>query len=244
MSQRIEILGSPVDVLTMQSAVDEIGRRVQSRQTTQVVTANAEILYEAARNPSLFLVLHDAGLVTADGMGPVLASRLLGQPLPERVAGYDLMHELADQGQRAGWRFYLLGARPEVVQAAATQLQQLYPGMVIAGYRDGYFTPEQVPLVLHSIRESKADILFAAMGAPKQDLWLHQHLAASGATVGIGIGGSFDTLLGGPSARAPHWMQRAGLEWLHRLWRQPSRFWRMLALPKFVWAVLLQKWGW
>lgn len=242
MSQRIEILGSPVDVLTMQSAVDEIARRIEIKQTSQVVTANAEILYAALRDPRLFLALHDAGLVTADGMGTVLASRLLGQPLPERVAGYDLMHELADQGQRAGWRFFLLGAKQEVVHAAATQLQQLYPGMIIAGYRDGYFTPEQLPLVLHSIKESKSDILLVAMGAPKQDLWLHQHLVASGAAVGIGIGGSFD-ILAGTAERAPLWMQRAGLEWLFRLWRQPARLLRMMALPKFVWAVLWQRLG-
>ncbi len=240
MNEKVEILGSPVDVLTMQSTVQQIADSIAERQTCQVVTANAEILYAAWRDPQLFLVLHDAQLVTADGMGVVLASRLLGQSLPERVAGYDLMHELAAYGQRLGWRIYLLGASPEVVRDAATKLQQLYPGIVIAGYRDGYFRSDQLTMVLHDIKQSQADILLAAMGAPKQDLWLHQHLAASGAAVGIGVGGSFD-ILAGKVERAPVWMQRAGLEWLFRLWKQPGRFWRMLVLPKFIWAVLWQR---
>ncbi|MGI6358002.1 MAG: WecB/TagA/CpsF family glycosyltransferase [Bacillota bacterium] len=241
MSDKIEVLGSSVDALTMRSAVSRIAASIAERRTCQVVTANAEILYTAWRDPKLFLVLHDADLVTADGMGVVLASRLLGKPLPERVAGVDLVHELADYGQRASWRFYLLGARPQVVQAAATRLQQLYPGIVIAGYRDGYFTADQLPMVLHDIKQSKADILLVAMGAPKQDLWLHQHLAGSGVPVGIGVGGTFD-ILAGTAERAPLWMQRSSLEWLFRLWKQPGRFWRMLVLPKFIWAVLWQKW--
>lgn len=240
MTDRIDILGNPVDVLTMQAAVDLIAEKIKAKQVCQVVTANAEILYAAERDPSLFLVLHDAGVVTADGMGVVLASRLIGQPLPERVAGYDLLHELANRGQRAGWRFFLLGAKPEVVQAAAVRLQQLYPGMIIAGHHDGYFSSDQVHSVLHSIKESKPDILLVAMGAPKQDKWLHDYLDASGALIGIGVGGSLD-ILAGTAKRAPAWMQGAGLEWLFRLWKQPARFWRMLALPKFIWAVIWRR---
>lgn len=242
MRERIDILGTQVDVLTMQSAVELIAEKIKARQICQVVTANAEVLYAAEHDPSLFLALHDAGMVTADGMGVVLASRLIGHPLPARVAGYDLLHELANRGQRTGWKFFLLGAKPGVVQAAATHLQELYPGMIIAGYHDGYFTPDQMHLLLHSIKESKADILLVAMGAPKQDKWLHDHLSASGALVGIGVGGSLD-ILAGTAQRAPVWMQRAGLEWLFRLWKQPSRFWRMLALPKFIWAVLWRRWA-
>jgi N-acetylglucosaminyldiphosphoundecaprenol N-acetyl-beta-D-mannosaminyltransferase len=230
-----------VDVLTMDSAVEQIAACIKERRTCQVVTANSEIIYAAAHDPGLFLVLHDAGLVTADGMGVVLASRLMGQPLAERVAGYDLMHELAARAERAGWRFFLLGAKPEVVAGAARRLRQLYPAISIAGYHDGYFSSERNDLVLDEIKQSKADILLVAMGAPKQDMWLHEHLAATGVPIGIGIGGSLD-ILAGTAQRAPLWMQRAGLEWLFRLTKEPKRFWRMLAIPKFIWAVLWQKW--
>lgn len=242
MTERIEILGSPVDVLTMESAVERLADRIRDREVCQVVTANSEILYAAAHDPALFLVLHDAGLVTADGMGTVLASRLIGQPLPQRVAGYDLMHELAARAERTGWRFFLLGAKPEVLQAAVARLRELYPAIVIAGQQDGYFSPERNGLVVNAIKESKADILLVAMGAPKQDKWLHEYLGQTGAIVGIGIGGSFD-ILAGTAERAPLWMQRAGLEWLFRLSREPKRFWRMLSLPKFIWSVLWQKWA-
>lgn len=241
MAERIEILGSPVDVLTMASALEIIEGKIKARQCCQVVTANSEILYAAEHDPALFLVLHDAGMVTADGMGVVLASRLVGQPLPERVAGYDLMHALAARAERTGWRFFLLGAKPQVVQAAAARLREMYPAITIAGYHDGYFAADQTDLLLSSIRDSKVDIVLVALGAPKADKWLHEHLSASGAPIGIGVGGSFD-ILAGTAERAPLWMQRAGLEWLFRLWKQPSRFWRMLALPKFIWAVLWQKW--
>ena len=127
MTERIDILGCPVDVLTMETTVEKIAAAIAEQRKCQVVTANAEILYLAQHDPDLFLVLHDAGLVTADGMGVVWASRMLEHPLPERVAGCDLIHALAAYGQRAGWRFYILGAQPEVLATAIERLQTLYP---------------------------------------------------------------------------------------------------------------------
>lgn len=240
MKARIDILGCPVDVLTMELALERISECIAQQQHCQVVTANAEILYAAQHDPGLFLTLHDAELVTADGMGVLLAGRILRQPLPERVAGVDLVHSLALHGVRAGWRFYLLGAKPEVLTAAKERLETLYPGLQVVGSHDGYFGPEENATVIDSIRASKPDILLVAMGAPKQDKWLHDHLAKCGAAVGIGVGGTFD-ILAGSVQRAPLWMQRFGLEWLFRLWQQPSRWRRTLLLPKFVWAVLWQR---
>lgn len=240
MKQRIDILGCPVDVLTMATAVERISQCIAQEQPCQVVTANAEILYAAHSDPGLFLTLHDAALVTADGMGVLLAARILGQSLPERVAGVDLVHSLAQQGERAGWRFYLLGAKPEVLAAAQEQLEMLYPGLQIVGSHHGYFAPEDNETIIENIRMSQPEILLVAMGAPKQDKWLHDYLSKTGAIVGIGVGGTFD-ILAGTAKRAPLWMQRLGLEWLFRLWQQPSRWRRTLALPRFVWAVFCQR---
>ncbi|MGI6345007.1 MAG: WecB/TagA/CpsF family glycosyltransferase [Bacillota bacterium] len=242
MSERVKILGTAVDVLTMESAVQRIAAMVEQGSSAQVVTANAEILYMAQRDPALYLVLHDAGLVTADGMGVVLASRILGRPLPERVAGCDLVYALAGHGAKIGWNFYLLGAKPEVVEAAVQQLRQLYPLIQIVGWHHGYFSADETSALLAEIKASKPDILLVAMGAPKQDIWLHENLSKTGAAVGIGVGGSFD-ILAGTAERAPLWMQRAGLEWLFRLLKEPSRIGRMLALPRFVWSVLWQRWN-
>lgn len=240
MKQRIDILGCPVDVLTLAMAVERISKCIAQGQPCQVVTANAEILYAAQSDPGLFLVLHDAALVTADGMGVLLAARILGQSLPERVAGVDLVHNLAQQGAKAGWRFYLLGAKPEVLRAAQERLEMLYPGLQIVGSHHGYFAPEENDAIVENIRVSQPEILLVAMGAPKQDKWLHDHLSKTGAIVGIGVGGTFD-ILAGTVKRAPLWMQRLGLEWLFRLWQQPSRWRRTMALPRFIWAVFCQR---
>lgn len=240
MRERIDILGCPVDVLTMETAVERVAEHVGQQQPCQVVTANAEILYMAQHDPGLFLTLHDADLVTADGAGVLLAARILGQSLPERVAGVDLVHSLAQYAVRAGWRFYLLGAEQEVLTAAIERLEVLYPGVQIVGSQHGYFGPEENDALIENIKASQPDILLVAMGAPKQDQWLHDHLTRTGATVGIGVGGTFD-IIAGTVPRAPLWMQRLGLEWLFRLWLQPSRWRRTLLLPKFVWAVLWQR---
>lgn len=240
MKARVDILGCPVDILTMETAIEHIAECIVQQRHCQVVTANAEILYTAQHDPGLFLTLHDADLVTADGMGVLLAARILNQPLPERVSGVDLVHSLAQHGMRAGWRFYLLGSKPEVLAAAKERLEVLYPGVQIVGSHHGYFGQEDNAAIIDSIRASQPDILLVAMGAPKQDKWLHDYLCKSGASVGIGVGGTFD-ILAGSVQRAPLWMQRFGLEWLFRLWKQPSRWRRTLMLPKFVWAVLWQR---
>lgn len=237
---KINILGCPVDVLTMEGALERIAAALARRQNLQVVTANAEMIYAARHNPRLFLALHDAGLVTADGMGVVLASRILGQPLPERVAGVDLVYQLLRRGSKEGWSFYLLGAKVEVLEAAQEQLLADFPHLQIAGSHHGYFQPETGSTLLENIKLAKPDILLVALGAPRQDLWLHENLAKSGARVGIGVGGTFD-ILAGKVKRAPLWMQGLGLEWLFRLGQEPSRWRRMLALPKFVGAVLWQR---
>ena len=239
-TERLEILHNPVDVLTMSEALQRVAAALEAKQPYQVVTANAEILYNAAQSPALGQVLQEAGLITADGMGVLLAARILGKRLPERVSGVELVHALAKRGAREGWSFYLLGAKEEVLDAAARRLQTLYPGLILAGSHHGYFSPKENSHIVADIKASSAQIVLAAMGAPRQDLWLREHLVATGATVGVGVGGTFD-ILAGTVKRAPLWMQRSGLEWFFRLTQEPGRIGRMLVLPRFVIAVVGQR---
>ena len=158
----------------------------------------------------------------------------------ERVAGSDLVGQIADRAQTTGWRIFLLGAAEGVAEQAAIKLRERYPQTHIVGTYAGSPRPEDEADIAARIRSSKADILLVAYGAPKQDKWIARNLDRTGVSVAMGIGGSLDFIVG-TQKRAPQWMQRVGLEWLYRLVREPWRWRRQLALPKFVWAVLRTK---
>jgi N-acetylglucosaminyldiphosphoundecaprenol N-acetyl-beta-D-mannosaminyltransferase len=174
--------------------------------------------------------------VTADGSSVVLASRLFGDPLPERVTGIDLMHRLFADAEAEGHPIYILGSTPETLELGVANLRRLHPGLVIAGTRDGYFGPGEEPAVIEAIRASGARLVFVAMGSPRTELWLDDHGAELGAPVTLGVGGSID-VLAGRVRRAPASFQRLHLEWLYRLAQEPRRlfarnlvsvtFWRM-----------------
>ena len=164
-------------------------------------------------------------------------ARVLGLPVTERVSGVDLMERICERAAERKYSVYLLGARPGVAGAAAQALEARCPGLRIVGAHHGYFTPEQEPEVVTAIAQAQPDILFVAFGAPKQEKWIRQHLAELQVPVAIGVGGSFD-VFAGRVRRAPRWMQRAGLEWLHRVLREPSRLPRVWALPRLVWMTL------
>ena len=157
--------------------------------------------------------------------------------LTERVAGSDLVPMLAEAGARYGWRIYFLGAAPGVAETTAQILSQRFPGLDVAGTYSGSPAKEEEDDIVHCIQASHADLVFVAYGAPKQDLWLYRNLARTGAKVGVGVGGSFD-FIAGVQKRAPRWIQHLGMEWFYRLIREPWRWRRQLALPKFVWLVL------
>ncbi len=236
--ERLDVLGVGVHPLTLSEAVGVIGEWVDGRgeRTRQVVTLNAEMLYRAQGDPELMGVLREADLVLPDGHGVVWAGRRFGHPIPERVAGIDLIHALAESG-RGRWSFYLLGALPGVAEEAASRLRLEHPGLVVAGAAHGYFAPEETADVVRRIREASPDILLVALGSPKQELFIHRHRGELGAAVAIGVGGSFD-VLSGRLRRAPLLFQRLRLEWFYRLLQEPSRWRRMLALPRFAWMVV------
>ncbi|HEU5369373.1 MAG TPA: WecB/TagA/CpsF family glycosyltransferase, partial [Ktedonobacterales bacterium] len=167
-----------------------------------------------------------------------------GHPFPERVTGTDLLPRLSERCAARGYRFFLLGAAPGVAEAAARILGQRFPGLQVVGTYAGSPAPAEAEHILGLIRAARPDVLAVAYGAPKQDLWIRQHaqaLGAAGVGVAIGVGGAYDFITG-RVPRAPRWMQRAGLEWLFRLLRQPRRAWRMRVLLPMGALVWVQRW--
>lgn len=212
----------------------------QGKMHQQIVTANSEIIYKSKKDSKLRKILQRAALVTADGMGVVWASRILGDPVPERVTGYDLLHALLQLGNERQISTYLVGAKPEVVSAVAFEIKRLYPNVIIKGYHHGYFDSVTERELLEDIKEKQPDLLFVALGSPRQEFWINDHLTDLPVKVAIGVGGSFD-ILAGVIDRAPEKWQKLGLEWAYRLIREPSRVGRMAALPKFALSVWKDK---
>ncbi|HTD36734.1 MAG TPA: WecB/TagA/CpsF family glycosyltransferase [Candidatus Limnocylindrales bacterium] len=203
-----------------------------------VVTLGVEMVMEARRNAAFRDVVNGAAIVTCDTIGLMLASRLRGGPLRERVTGVELVGDLAARSAARGdVRLYLLGGAGDTAQRAADALRRTYPGALVAGARNGYFDEDEGDAVAAAIRASGANVLLAGLGFPKQELWLARHLAATGCGVGIGIGGSLDVYAGNV-VRAPAFFQRTGLEWAYRLAKEPRRWRRQLALPRFALAAL------
>lgn len=234
----IKILGVPVHPYTMQGAVNELEQRLLAKQKTFVVTANAEIIMMCQENAEYNRIVGSiADLVLADGAGAVWAGRHLGHNVPERVAGFDLYNELLKLAAEKGYTSYFFGGSPSVAEAAKAKAESMYPGVTVVGCHDGYFKPEDVPQIIEEINSSGAEMLFVALGAPKQERWIVENMDKLKPSILMGIGGSFD-VLAGKMERAPKWMQDASLEWAFRLYKQPSRFMRMMALPKFVLKVV------
>lgn len=233
----IKILGVPVHPYTMKGAVEKILERVSQSKKTFVVTANAEIIMMGQSDDEYMEILNNAALVLPDGAGTVWAGRKLGYEVPERVAGYDLFLNLMTEAAQKKLKVFFFGSAPGVAEEAKQKCEMLYPGVSIVGCRDGYFKEEDNLAIVEEINNSGADLLFVALGAPKQEKWLAKFQDILKPSLLMGIGGSFD-VVAGKMERAPKWMQDASLEWLFRLYKQPSRLGRMLVLPKFVIKVL------
>ena len=239
MGERLEILGVGIDRIDSQQALQQIGDFIENGEPHQIVTANAEIIYQASKNEKMRNVINAAQMVTADGSGVVWASRQLGQPLAQRVTGIDLVNSICQQSAKEKWKIYILGSAPGVAATAAVNIRNKFPGCNIIGTHHGYFNAKEEKQILAELEQLKPDVLFVALGAPKQEYWIADHIQKLGIPVAMGIGGSMDVLSGNVK-RAPKWMQKMSLEWLYRLLIQPTRFKRVLALPKFMLAVKKQ----
>jgi N-acetylglucosaminyldiphosphoundecaprenol N-acetyl-beta-D-mannosaminyltransferase len=234
------ILGVRVDRVTTAGALARIASFIAEGGPHQVVTVNPEFVMAARHNRAFRAVLEGADLCLADGVGLLWAGRVLGRPLPERVAGSDLVPQIAALAAARGWRLFLLGARPGVAARAAKALQRVNPDLRVVGTYAGSPADEEAPTMIELIRAGRPDILLVAYGAPAQDLWIARHRAALQIPVMMGVGGAFD-FLAGVTPRAPRWMRQMGLEWLHRLICQPWRWRRMLALPHFAVRVAAER---
>jgi N-acetylglucosaminyldiphosphoundecaprenol N-acetyl-beta-D-mannosaminyltransferase len=238
--EKADILGCRVDLLTAEEAVSGIKAIIDRGKPAHIITLNAEIVYQAQSSQNLRRIINSADLITPDGIGIVWAGRELGFNIRERVTGIDLFYRLCSEAPKNGWKFYLLGSAPGVAEAAANQLTAAYPGLQICGTHHGYLGEEDMPNMMQKIKELAPHILFVALGAPKQEMWIEKYKEQLGVPACIGVGGSLD-VIAGYKKRAPGWMIKLNLEWLYRLLAEPSRFQRQLVLPKFVGLILKSK---
>ncbi|MGE7183704.1 WecB/TagA/CpsF family glycosyltransferase [Peribacillus sp. NPDC006672] len=232
----VEILSIPF----IDSNMDEfmngmIYPRLMNQEKTFVVTANPEIVEYANEHQDYKDIIISADYITPDGIGIIMASKWLNQPLQERITGFDLMNELFRVADEKALKVYLLGAEEHVIEAAALKAKELYPGLELVGYNHGYIDIKDDSLA-KSIAELEPDIILTALGFPRQEKWVSRHYPLFKKGVFMGVGGSFDVLAGKVN-RAPVFWQKMRLEWLYRLIQQPSRWKRMLALPRFVFKV-------
>ncbi len=230
---KLDILGLQFDNITMDEALARAQQMLAGSGVNCVVTPNAEIAYEALHDPALRGILNEAELMLPDGAGVVLASKLLGTPLKEKVAGVEFAEGLLGLLEKTRQKLFLLGAKPGVAELAAQNMLVRHPELVICGTADGYFQ-EDAP-VIDAVNAAGADVLFVCLGAPKQEQFMHAHRQALHVKLMAGLGGTLDSFAG-TVRRAPRWMIRCNLEWLYRLIKEPKRFGRMLRLPKYILA--------
>ncbi len=235
---RIDVLGVGFDSLTMAEAVDAGMALLREEGPHYVVTPNPEIVEVCREDPEARAAVNGADLVLPDGIGVVKGARMLGTPLKEKTPGIEFAAGLMEKMAQEGRSLYLLGAKPGVAETAADRLRAQYPGLVVAGFHDGYFQ-EDGP-VTADIRRSGAEVVFVCLGAPKQELWMRRNGGATGARLLCGLGGSLD-VFAGTVARAPKFWSDHGLEWLYRLCREPRRIGRMMKLPLFLVHVQQEK---
>lgn len=222
---RRDLFGIPVAAVTLAEALDRVDAAIASRERLQIGVVNAAKVVNMRRDPLLRDDVLSSDIILADGMAVVWAARLLRRPLPERVAGIDLMHGMLRRGSARGYRVYCLGATDEVLRKAVDRIAADYPGVVVVGWHDGYFSKDEEEAVANGVAAARPDILLVAMTSPKKEKFLARHSARLGVPVCHGVGGSFD-VLAGKVDRAPLVWQRLGLEWLYRVKQEPRRLWR------------------
>ncbi len=236
----VAILGVPVHPLTMEATLRLAQQYMNEPRLHQIATVNPEFVMAAQADADFQRVLWAADLCLADGVGLLPAARRYDRRLPERVPGSELVYHLARMAAAEGWRLFLLGAGPGVAGEAAAILQQRYPGLQIAGVYGGTPALAENEAIVQRINASDAHLLYVAYGAPRQDKWIARNREALPTVrLALGVGGALDFITG-RAVRAPRWVQQMGLEWLHRLWHEPWRWRRMMALPRFALRVLFR----
>lgn len=241
MSTRVNILGVKIDNVSYKESLLKIKELVEKGRLGKLsflVKPNTEIIIQAQSDAKFKAILNSADLVTPDGMGLLLASRIIGNKLKERVGGPELMESILGLAEQSGYSVFFLGSRPHVVEKLAKIVKTRFPKIDIVGFHHGYF--EKNTPVIENITQSKPDILFVALGFPKQEVWIYENLKKIKVPLSITEGGSFD-FISGEVPRAPKVLRIIGLEWLFRIFTQPSRILRQLALVKFSWLILTKR---
>jgi N-acetylglucosaminyldiphosphoundecaprenol N-acetyl-beta-D-mannosaminyltransferase len=240
----VEILGVRVHCVDFADLLAVLSGWIEEPETAgccrQICTVNPEFIMDARRDPAFAEVLHQADLCVPDGVGVVLAARLQGVRLRERVTGSDGIYHLCEEAAQRGWRVYFLGAAPGIAEQTAAVLRQHYPTLKVAGAYSGSPQDAEWPAIQQRLAAAQPDLLFVAYGHPRQDFWISRRRCELPVRVAIGVGGAFD-FVAGVRKRAPRPWQRLGLEWLHRLLHEPWRWRRMVKLPQFAGLVL---WEW
>jgi N-acetylglucosaminyldiphosphoundecaprenol N-acetyl-beta-D-mannosaminyltransferase len=243
MNKRVSVLGTPIDNLNMQETLDRISRAIHDCKHLHHTVVNAGKIVSMQKDPQLRESVVNADIINADGQGVVWASRLLGRPLKERVAGIDLMEQLVEVAYRDHYKVFFLGAKEDIVKSVVDHYSKIYSPEIIAGYRNGYFKKEDERDIARQIADSGANILFVAISSPTKENFLFQNREIlQKVNFIMGVGGSFD-VVSGLVKRAPDWMQKAGLEWLYRVYQEPKRMFRryLVGNTKFILLVLKYK---
>lgn len=228
---KVNVLGTLVDNITKEEALDTFFEYLDSGKTNTLYTPNAEICMEAYKNTSFREVLNRGTLVIPDGQGVVLASRILGNPVKEKVGGFKLILSIFESNRPVSC--YLLGAKPGVTDKAKNVINEKYGNVTVCGHRNGYFSEEEVPGIIQEINDSKAKFLMVALGPPKQELFIDRYRDEIRCNVIMGVGGSID-VIAGVVKKTPDIFVKLSLEWFHRLITQPKRLKRMLKIPAFL----------
>lgn len=228
----VTIMDVPFLHTNQQDFVKLLEKRIENKDKTFIITANPEVVMRANEDQELMAIVKQATYISADGIGIVKAANMLGTPLPGRVTGYDTMVELLKVGNEKRYKIFLLGAQKETIEKAVENIHATYPNIDIVGYQDGFFDWDHNNIA-ERVADLKPDLVFVALGVPRQEKWISQNINKFNHGVFMGVGGSFD-VIAGTVKRAPLIWQKLNLEWFYRLLKQPSRFGRMLVLPKFA----------
>lgn len=236
---RYRFLGLPLDACSQEDSIQALDEQVANRTFRQHMVINAFIVTLAKRNPALREAIEASSMVQADGQAVVWAARLLGLPIPERVAGIDLMGRVLEHCALKGYRVFLLGAEENVVKTCLANIHEAFPKLQVAGYRNGYFGKDEDLAVADAIREARTDVLFVGMPSPRKELFIHQFQERMGVPFALGVGGSFD-VFAGLVKRAPKLVQKIGMEWCFRLLQEPRRLWKryLVTNSEFIALVL------
>lgn len=232
MANQIDLLNVRVDRVDFSAVMGQVRKAIQLRRPRQFVTVNVDFIKLAKADPSFRRLINTSDVSVADGMPLLWAARLIGAPLPERITGTDLVLGCAQMAAEEGHRLFLLGAAPGVAELAGAELQRRFPGLTICGtYAPpfGTWAENEDRHIVEYVQAARPDVLFVAFGAPRQDVWIREHMAELNVPVSIGIGGTLN-FLAGKIRRAPQWMQDFGLEWLYRVAQEPGRLWKRYLL--------------